>query len=797
MTAELAPDRETIQQFVAAMFKHADPNGIISLRLFRDKGAKNEKPISIEGIPVGDSQLIDTVLERAGQAAVFPEPAVFCPPVATFKTHKSATGENLLEGVALSVECDAAPENALATLTGILGEPTMTVASGGEYMCRETGEVQPKLHLHWRLKQPYRGPERGALYQAREIATKLVGADETNISIVHPIRWPGSWHRKKTPARMATIRSSSENEIDLQEALDALREAAGADVAWGAGAERKPNDGLRSANDAWVAEALGIIPNENLEWKAWNNIGMATYAATGGSVAGRDAFASWSAKSAKNAAAATLARWEHYRTSPPRRVGFGTLVYLVRQYRWGWAPWADTQGKGAGGAREARYKAQPNDVVTEDSAANMFVERYGKDLRYCHSTGSWFRWNDRTWVKEQTGLAFHWARTLARQLAEDQDANKRIKLNSTNFASGVEKFAKFDPDIAVTIDYWDADPMLLGTPGGTVDLHTGRLRPPSRDNGITKITGFAPSTDGCPLWLTFLDQTTGADAELIRFLRQWCGYSLTGLTREHALVFVYGPGGNGKSVFMNTVATIFKDYATTAAMDTFTASYGDRHPTDLAMLRGARLVTASETEEGRAWAESRIKQLTGGDRISARFMRQDFFEFVPQFKLTIVGNHKPVLRNVDEAARRRFLIVPFERKPDKPDRQLEQKLIGEAPGILQWMIEGCLDWQQNGLLKPASVLAATEEYFSDQDLFAHWLAEECDCDAGNVDRSEMSSRLFSSWRDFAVTAGNPPGSRQSFADQMTRHGFKYYRSRQAREFFGIRLRVKPSFHDAA
>jgi len=211
------------------------------------------------------------------------------------------------------------------------------------------------------------------------------------------------------------------------------------------------------------------------------------------------------------------------------------------------------------------------------------------------------------------------------------------------------------------------------------------------------------------------------------------------------------------------------------------------------MLRGARLVTASETEEGRAWAESRIKQMTGGDKIAARFMRQDFFEFTPQFKLMIVGNHKPVLRNVDEAARRRFLIVPFERKPEKPDRELEQKLMQEAPGILQWMIEGCLDWQANGLLKPASVLAATEEYFSDQDLFAHWLAEECDCEPGNIDRSESSSKLFKSWKEYALAAGNSPGSQQSFKDQMIRHGFSFHKGRKAREFFGVSLQPTAVF----
>ncbi len=444
--------------------------------------------------------------------------------------------------------------------------------------------------------------------------------------------------------------------------------------------------------------------------------------------------------------------------------------------------------------RAAKRLVLPNDIVTEDSAAVTFVDMHANNLRYCHSTGAWFRWEHVYWTKDQTGIAFQWARELARKLAENQDERKRYITNKTSFAGGVERFAKVDPKLAVTMDYWDADPWLLGTPGGTVDLRTGKLRDGVRDDGITKTTAIAPIETGCPLWLKFLHETTGGDAELIRFLQQWCGYCLTGLTREHTLVFVYGPGGNGKSVFLNTVAGIMKDYGTTAAMDTFSASNGDKHPTDLAMLRGARLVTASETEEGRAWAEARIKQMTGGDKIAARFMRQDFFEFLPQFKLMIVGNHKPVLRNVDEAARRRFLMVPFERKPQSPDRELERKLQGEAPAILQWMIDGCMDWQQNGLSKPAIVLAATEEYFSDQDLFSHWLTEECETDIDNMDKSEASSVLFKSWKEYATGSGSTPGTQLSFKDQMTRHGFKFIRGRRAREFFGIRIRPKASFH---
>ncbi|WP_291856620.1 phage/plasmid primase, P4 family [Bradyrhizobium sp.] len=454
----------------------------------------------------------------------------------------------------------------------------------------------------------------------------------------------------------------------------------------------------------------------------------------------------------------------------------------------------------AGAVNISKRRLEPtlsNEAVSEDFAGLAFIEQHGRDLRFCHDSGCWYRWDNQIWRKDKTRLAFQFARELIRSMVEDADDKKRVSVGRAAFADGVEKFAKGDPRVAVSTDFWDNDPWLIGTPNGTVDLRTGHLRPGIREEGITKSTLVAPTSEDCPLWNRFLRETTGDDTDLVIFLKQWCGYSLTGVTREHALVFVYGPGGNGKSVFLNIVTAILNQYASTAAMDTFTASKTDKHTTDMAMLRGARLVTASETEEGRAWAESRIKQMTGGDRITARFMRQNNFTFVPQFKLTVVGNHKPVLRNVDDAARRRFLIVPFDKRPERPDRELERKLMAEAPAIMQWMVEGCLDWQRRGLLKPDSVVAATKDYFSDQDLFVHWLDEDCDCEKGNNNKSETSSELFKSWKEFALTAGHPPGTRQSFNDKMDQEGFKFYRSAKKREFFGIRLKPKATFNAGA
>lgn len=445
-------------------------------------------------------------------------------------------------------------------------------------------------------------------------------------------------------------------------------------------------------------------------------------------------------------------------------------------------------GRRPGRASEAARSGPSTFDRTEDGIALAFAEKHGQNLRYCHHAGRWYVWTGTHWQKEETRLAFNWARDVCR----DINATADQKLSKASTVAAVERFAQADRAFAVTSTIWDPDPFLLGTPAGAVDLRTGILRPAKRTDFLTRQTAVAPHPGAeHPLWTRFLDEATLHDAGLQRFMQQVAGYCLTGDVREHALFFLCGPGGNGKTLFLNVLAGLMGDYATTAAMDTFTASSTDRHPTDLAMLQGARLVSASETEEGRAWAESRIKQMTGGEPIRARYMRQDYFQYRPQFKLVIVGNHKPVLRNVDEAARRRFNIIPFIHKPPEPDRQLEAKLKQEWLGILAWAIRGCIDWQENGLVRPAVVADATSAYFSEQDSLRLW-EQEC-CETGGRSLSDTTAALFASWSAYAMENGEKPGTTKWFSQALARHGYEQVAEtpghRKKRGFLGIAVKT--------
>jgi putative DNA primase/helicase len=266
-------------------------------------------------------------------------------------------------------------------------------------------------------------------------------------------------------------------------------------------------------------------------------------------------------------------------------------------------------------------------------------------------------------------------------------------------------------------------------------------------------------------------------------LQRYVGYCCTGFTREHVFVFAYGTGANGKSTFINTIAGILGGYVAISDMSTFMASSTPQHPTDLAKLRGARLVVAQETQGGRRWDESKIKALTGGDTITARFMRQDFFDFVPTFKLFICGNHKPRLANVDQAMRRRLLLVPFtvQIPPAERDPHLPEKLMAEWPAILRWCVTGCAAWQQVGLLPPAAVRDATEAYFASQDTLQQWL-EDCTT-AGGQSAFTRTADLFTSWKTWAEDHNLKVGSAQTLSEALADRGFVRDRNKTGQRGF--------------
>lgn len=408
--------------------------------------------------------------------------------------------------------------------------------------------------------------------------------------------------------------------------------------------------------------------------------------------------------------------------------------------------------------------------LDENGVIRAFTQRHKDELRFDHDAGKWFQFDGNYWRREETKLALHYARAASMDLADDKA--KHLKRVSTWEA--VERGSRSERAFAVKADIWNGDKMLLGTPGGTVDLRTGELRPGRPDDYINRVTAVAPIPDfqperDCPRWLGFLNEALVGDKDAIRLAQQWFGYTLTGDTKEQKLVFVYGPGGSGKSTAVETIGKLMGDYATTVAMEVLTASKYDRHPTEIAALRGARMVWASETEKGRAWAENRIKQLTGGDTLKARFMRQDEFTFLPEFKLSVVGNNRPSLRDVDAAIKRRFVIVPFEHPPQHKDTDLPEKLKTEWPGILSWLIVGCLDWQANGLIRPAVVEEATESYFAEQDTFGQWLSDECDVGPQHADTTEA---LWASWQRFAYGCGVDPGNQNvTFSETLKQRGF--------------------------
>ncbi|NSW83145.1 MAG: DNA primase [Syntrophothermus sp.] len=422
---------------------------------------------------------------------------------------------------------------------------------------------------------------------------------------------------------------------------------------------------------------------------------------------------------------------------------------------------------------------------TDLGNARRLVKLHGRDLRYCHPWGKWFVWNGQRWSKDATAEVVRRAKDVVRELyAEasrepDEDRRKALakhalRSESENRIAAMISLAESEPGIPVLPDDLDRDPWQLNCLNGTLNLRTGELRPHKREYLITRIIPVRYDPDAtCPQWEAFLNRIMDGRQELIDFLQRAAGYSLTGITDERCLFILWGSGKNGKSSFLGAMALLLGDYATRTPTETLLTKKGDVIPNDIARLKGTRFVYASEAEEGRRLAEAQIKDLTGGDKVSARFMHAEWFDFTPEFKLWLGTNHKPVIRGTDNAIWDRIRLIPFTvRIPDSeqiPKRELMARFKAELPGILSWAVKGCLEWQKQGLGMPEEVKTATEGYRAEMDILADFLADCCIIDKK---AKTKAADLYQAYCKWCEENGEQAIAKRTFGIRLKERGFE-------------------------
>ncbi|MEX2149077.1 MAG: phage/plasmid primase, P4 family [Steroidobacteraceae bacterium] len=442
----------------------------------------------------------------------------------------------------------------------------------------------------------------------------------------------------------------------------------------------------------------------------------------------------------------------------------------------------------------------PTVIVDSDMAnAARLARRYGDRIRYTPERG-FLLYDGRRWAPDEKAVQ---VQALAKQTvlsifddirdappAEQKELFRHARRSqSKNAIDAMVWLARSEHGIPARLIEFDVDPWLLNVANGTLDLRgQTRFRPHSRADLISRITEvpYDPEAE-CELWDAFLWHVTGQSEELYGYLRRFIGYSLTGLTSEQALHFLYGLGANGKTVLCEIVIELLGDYAITASPDLVMARRYTGIPNDVARLRGVRVAMMNETSQGGRFDEAKLKDLTGGDRLSGRFLREEFFDFRPTHKLVIRGNHKPAICGTDEGIWRRLRLVPFavQIPSEQQDAGLIEKLRAELPGILRWAVAGCLEWQQTGLNPPAVVMEAVRKYREESDVLGRFIAECCnERKLGQV----KSSAFFTRYQAFCEQAGERWIPSRDLPAEMERRGFVYKRGTAGtRLYVGIEL----------
>ncbi len=427
--------------------------------------------------------------------------------------------------------------------------------------------------------------------------------------------------------------------------------------------------------------------------------------------------------------------------------------------------------------------------------ARRLVGTHGEDLHHVPEHGRWLVWDGCRWKTDLTGEVMRRAKAVTDDLRNDAHATGddraysfAVRSQSVARVRAMVELASTEPGVPLVVDELDADPFLFTVANGTLNLRTGQLQPHRRANLTTKMSEVKWDPEAvCPRVDRFLAQIL-PDPEVRDFVLRAVGYSLTGEVSEQIIFIEYGTGSNGKSTLKELLLKVLGDHAMPAAPKMLLAKTHDGHPTAIADLQGRRLVVAHEVEDGLRLDETLVKELTGGDRLKARYMRQDFFEFPPTHKLWLACNHKPQIRGTDHGIWRRIRLIPFDVtiSDEDKDPHLLSKLSEELPGLLRRAVEGCLAWQRDGLIAPRAVTEATERYRIESDLVSQFLDEHC---VGEVCAQVRSTVFFAAYQNWCAENGIAhPLSQKALAKRLTEKGYDRGENRQGQALWrGLRI----------
>ena len=444
------------------------------------------------------------------------------------------------------------------------------------------------------------------------------------------------------------------------------------------------------------------------------------------------------------------------------------------------------------------YQPNPKNP-TDVGNAKRLVSLFGENIRYVYEFKKWIQWDGSRWLFDETGHMFRLAKETAKSI--HQEASKEtnedrrrslighaLRTESKKQLDSMIEVAKTEEGITISQSELDQDQYLLGVANGVINLKNGGLIDNCKEKMITKQAKvvYDPSSK-CPMWLKFVNEISNGDQELAGYLKKIVGYSITGDIREQVLFFLYGHGANGKSVFINIIQDLLSDYAMQTPVSTIMTRSKGGINNDVARLCGARFVATTETEEGSRFNDSEIKLITGGDTITARFLHKEFFQFRPQFALWISGNHKPIPGD-GYGIWRRLILIPFDVQfnKERQDKHLTSKLRSELSGILNWAIEGCLEWQNEGLTTPSVILNATKEYKTEMDRIRSWMLDCC-IENPKPDSSTRVSDIYRSDKSWANDNGEWPMNQRILNTKLVERGYQKTRKSSGIVFNGIEL----------